>query len=149
MLYRKVFLVQECYKRRNREKIKILGIWHNSHSKAGKEYISSKGKPYELCSIKDDKGYLSGFGNQTTKAWKIGDEIEVEVEINGQDRNFKLIDQRVTRQEFDLLKHDIKFCKDEIGYLHKKFEGLDLKNKVEEIEDTDLDESPDNYGDAI
>ena len=122
------------------EKIEILGIWHNSKSKAGKEYISSKGKPYELCSIKDDKGYLSGFGNAQTKSWKIGDEIEVEVEMNGQYRNFKLIDQKVTRvsnQELDLLKHDIKFCKDEIGFLHKKFEGIDLKNKVEEIEGAD------------
>ena len=115
-------------------KIKILGIWHNSKSKAGKEDISSKGKPYELCSIKDDQGYLSGLGNAKTKSWKIGDEIEVEVEINGQYRNFKSPPQTVQREEFEMLKHDIEFCKDEIGYLHKEIDKLKLEGKVEEID---------------
>ena len=70
-------------------------------------------------------------------SWKEGDVIELNVEKKGEFLNFKLIDLKVTRvsnQELDLLKHDIKFCKDEIGYLHKRFDTLDLKDKVEEIE---------------
>lgn len=123
------------------EKIKILGIWHNSKSKAGKEYISSKGKPYELCSIKDDKGYISGFGNSITKSWKVGDEIEVEVTVNGQFRNFKLPDQKVSRAEFDLLAKKVKFLEDEVSYLHGYIESKS-KESEEKAEEIDLGDEP-------
>lgn len=130
------------------EKIKILGIWHNSHSKAGKEYISSKGKPYELCSIKDDKGYLSGFGNAQTKSFKVGDEIEVEVTMNGDFRNFKIPDQRVSRAEFNEMKKKVSFLDDEVLSLHKKFEALHLKEEVTKIEDFHFPE-PDELDEPV
>ena len=56
-----------------------------------KDEISQKGKPYVKCSIKtlDKNGqevWLNGFGNNTTKSWKSGQVIELEVyqeEYNG------------------------------------------------------------------
>lgn len=137
------------------EKIKILAIYHNSKSKAGKEYISKKGQPYELCSIKDDKGYLSGFGNTQTKLWKIGDEVNLEVTVNGDFRNFKIPDDKVTREEFEIMKKKVKFLDDEVAFLHKEIETLKLGENTRRIEEDfpepeslDLGDEPE-IGEAI
>ena len=117
------------------EKIKLTKISHYDKDRDNKPLINRNNKPYTRCLIVDDKGRrISGFGSAITQAWGEGDMVELEITQNGNYLNFKIPDQRVSREEFDLLKHDIKFCKDEIGYLHKRFDTLDLKDKVEEIE---------------
>jgi|TARA_Y100000310_G_scaffold118355_1_gene117232 hypothetical protein len=42
--------------------------------------ISKNGKPYTRCSIKVEKLgdlFINGFGNDITKTWQVGDEVEV------------------------------------------------------------------------
>ena len=114
------------------EKVKILGIWHNTHNKKGQEYISKNGKPYELCSIKDSKGYISGFGNQTTNAWKVGDEIEIEITPNGNFRNFKLPAKEITRLEFNNLAFEIKALEMRVEKLEEKFEKP-IDEQIDEV----------------
>ena len=117
------------------EKIKITKISHYEKDRDNKPLINRNNKPYTRCLIVDEKGRrISGFGSATTQAWGEGDMVELEITQNGNYLNFKLPSQNITRQEFDLLSKKVKFLEDEIGYLHKKFDTLDLKNKVEEID---------------
>ena len=107
------------------EKIKLTKITHYEKDRDNKPLLTRNNKPYVRCLIVDTQGRrISGFGSAVTQAWQEGDEVSVEISQNGNYLNFKLPDNRITREEFDLLKHDIKFCKDEIGFLHKKIEGL-------------------------
>ena len=42
--------------------------------------VSKNGKPYTRCSIKTEgtgDEWINGFGNETTKTWNPGDEVEV------------------------------------------------------------------------
>ena len=129
------------------EKIKLTKISHYDKDRDNKPLINRNNKPYTRCLIVDDKGRrISGFGSAITQAWGEGDMVELEITQNGNYLNFKIPNQNVTRQEFDILTKKVKFCKDEIGFLHKKFEGLDLKNKVEEI---DLGPEPGEEVEAI
>ena len=86
-----------------KETIKIVSIYHNKNKKNGDPYISKDGKPYEVCAIKTDDGYVNGFANATTRSWKVGDEVELDIIMNGDYKNFKLPNPNVTRQEFDAL----------------------------------------------
>ena len=136
-------------------KLKIERIDHYDKNSQGVPYTGKYGA-YSLCRIQttidgvsrtisgiDDKGEI-------TKVQKDGNEIEVEISTKKVNDNvyynFRLPNQNITRQEFDILAKKVKFLEDEIGYLHKKFEGLDLKNKVEEI---DLGPEPDEEVEAI
>lgn len=66
------------------EKVKLTYVNHTDKT-------SKAGKPFTSCSIKTDKygdQYLNGFGNVTTKSWKVGDEVEIEVkkvEVGGKE----------------------------------------------------------------
>jgi len=58
-------------------KIKILKILN-------KDEVSKSGKPYTKCSIKTlDKNkqevWINGFGNNTTKGWADGQEVELDI----------------------------------------------------------------------
>ncbi len=58
-------------------KIKILKILN-------KDEVSKAGKPYTKCSIKTlDKNkqevWINGFGNNTTKSWSDGQEVELDI----------------------------------------------------------------------
>lgn len=128
-------------------KVKIERIDHYTKDRNDKPLITRNNKPYIRCMIKTEKGTISGFGSEATKLWKVGDEVDLEIttkEVNGTTyQNFKIPDQRVTRAEFDLLKQEVKFIKDELQYFHNH---IDLKKKVEEIEEVDLGEPPDDVG---
>lgn len=96
--------------------ITIEKIYHNDKTKDGKPYMSKQGKPYTRCSImcKDKTGqdqWLSGFGNQTTKSWSIGDSVEVEIERSGEFLNFS-----IPKPEF-ALKSDLESLKMRVARL--------------------------------
>lgn len=120
-------------------KLTIERINHYDKNSQGEPYTGKYGA-YSICriltTIEGEKKTISGIDdkNKITKGWKDGDEIEVSIEKKGDYLNFRLPDQRISRQEFDLLKQKVKFLEDEVGFLHKKFEGLELENKVEELE---------------
>jgi hypothetical protein len=135
-------------------KVKLLGIWHNQKDRNGNAYVSKKtGKPYEKCTIKDEKGYIYGFGSAATREWKIGDEVEIEVTQNGQWRNFRLPPKFVSRNEFDELKKKVNFLTDEIEYLHNHINSRKAPDEApdeapNEEPEVDLEE-PEDYGEAI
>lgn len=85
-------------------KVTLTGVWHNAKNKAGVEYKNKDGKPYERCSIKvteyGDK-YLSGFGNQVTKGWSVGDEIDILIEEKGEFINFSLPKKEAGMSDMD------------------------------------------------
>lgn len=87
-------------------KIKILSINHKP-TKSGKGII---------CGIKtrDKNGmevWVNGWGNETTKSWAIGQEVELEVyqeEWNGQLRlKFKDVPNRNIFAELDAIQHKL------------------------------------------
>lgn len=129
-------------------KLTIERINHYDKNSQGVPYTGKYGA-YSICriltTIDGEKMTISGIDDKggITKGWKDGQEIEVDITTKAVGEkvyyNFKLPDQRISRQEFDLMKQKVKFLESEIGFLHKKFEGLELKDKVEEI---DLGEPP-------
>ncbi len=121
------------------EKIKLTKITHYEKDRDNKPLLTKNNKPYVRCLIVDTQGRrISGFGSAITQAWEEGDEVSVEIEQRGNYLNFKIPDQRVTRAEFEEVKKDIKFLKDEVAFLHNK----SLKDDVQEIEEADLGEPP-------
>lgn len=82
-------------------KLSLTYVGHFDKDKSGKPYTNAKG-PYEKCLIKAAEygdRWISLFGGKTTKTWKVGDTIDIEVEekdgyLNG----------RVPNQAFELGK---------------------------------------------
>ncbi len=130
-------------------KIKIERIDHYDKNNQGVPYTGKYGA-YSLCriitTIDGEKRTISGIDDKggITKGWQDGQEVEVNIEkkIVGDKTyyNFRIPDQRVSRQEFDILSKKVKFLEDEIGFLHKK---LEPETKEDAVEDFDLGEPPD------
>ena len=74
-------------------KLKIDELYVNDKDKNGNPFVSKDGKPFKKVAIKYDGEWYSGFYNKTVASWKVGDEVEVEVEekeFNGKVyKNFK------------------------------------------------------------
>jgi len=122
------------------EKIKLTKITHYEKDRDNKPLLTKNNKPYVRCLIQDDKGRkMSGFGSAETQKWSEGNEVSLEIEQRGQYLNFKLPDQRVSREEFDIMKKKVKFLDDEVESLHKEIETLKLGEEVEKIEDEGVD----------
>lgn len=71
------------------EKLTFVGRYDKK--KDGTPLVSKAGKPYTSVRIKTEKHgdqYLSGFGNKDNADWKVGDEVEIEVEQKGEYLNF-------------------------------------------------------------
>jgi len=64
--------------------------------------LSKAGKPYasvlvQFDEYKDGKGnykWISGFGNKSTWAWKVGDDVAPNIEEKGQYLNFSFADEK-------------------------------------------------------
>ncbi len=125
-------------------KVKLVDVKHYDKDRNENPLITRNNKPYIRCVLKTAKGTISGFGSTITKQWKSGDEVDIEIdvkEVNGvKYQNFKLPDQRVSREEFNLLSKKVKFLEDEIGFLHKK---LEPETKDNTLDDFDLGDPPD------
>lgn len=61
-------------------KIKIEKLYRNDKDKDGKPLMSRQGKPYSKINIIADEKMYSGFSGKWNESWKVGDEVEVEVE---------------------------------------------------------------------
>lgn len=61
-------------------KIKIEKMFINDKDKNGKPFVSAKGQPFKKITIQSDGKWYSGFAGQWNSSWKVGDEIECEVE---------------------------------------------------------------------
>ena len=87
------------------EKITLSQIQHFAKDRQGKDLITKDGRPYEKCVLIAQGGQkYYGFGNQLTKSFTKGQEVEIEVTERNGYLNFKLPPKTVTRQEFDELK---------------------------------------------
>ena len=74
-----------------KEKIKITKVAHFIKNRDGGALVNREGRPYTRCLVSTEDGRtLSGFGNQTTKSWKTGDVVELDVVKNGNYYNFKI-----------------------------------------------------------
>jgi hypothetical protein len=86
-------------------KIKIVKI-------KNEEKTAKSGKPYSSCSIltiskEGQEVWISGFGNNTTRSWVAGQEVDLEIykeEYNGKDYfKFKEVPERSLFNEIDKL----------------------------------------------
>lgn len=74
------------------EKVTISRIGHLEKDKEGNPLRTKDNKPYTRCLIDlTDGRKVSGFGNQTTRTWKEGDDLDLDLEQKGQYWNFKTI----------------------------------------------------------
>ena len=82
------------------KKIKIAKIFINSDYQ-GKPFVNKKGEPYKMCILENGEGkkasmYIGMWKGAWDKkldvvsAWKVGDEVEVSLEQQGEYLNFNL-----------------------------------------------------------
>ncbi len=72
------------------EKVTIARLSFLDKDKEGNPLKTKDGKPYTRCLLDTTDGRkMSGFSNPTAKTWQQGDEIEIDVEKNGEYWNFK------------------------------------------------------------
>lgn len=77
------------------EKVTLSRVSFIEKDKEGNPLRTKNGKPYSRCLIDTTDGRkMSGFANPTNRNWRQGDEVEVEVEQNGQYWNFKMLDKK-------------------------------------------------------
>jgi hypothetical protein len=58
-----------------------------------KDRVSKAGKPFVSLGIMTDQHgdkWLSGFDNETTNQWQVGDTVDIEIKTNGDYLNFML-----------------------------------------------------------
>lgn len=72
------------------EKITISRLSFIEKDKEGNQLKTKDGKPYTRCLLDTTDGRkMSGFSNPVAKTWQQGDEVEIDVEKNGEYWNFK------------------------------------------------------------
>ena len=67
-------------------KVKLIDVQHYDKDRNGEPLITRNNKPYIRCMLKTSQGTISGFGSAITKQWKSGDEIEIEIKIEDEDK---------------------------------------------------------------
>ena len=95
------------------EKIKIARITFIENDKEGNQLKTKDGKPYTRCLLDAVDGRkMSGFSNPTAKTWQQGDEVEIEVEKNGEYWNFKTpkkeISAGVNQEQLDRIERMVQ-----------------------------------------
>jgi hypothetical protein len=128
------------------EKITIKEIQRiNKHS-------DKKDKDYVSVVIVDEQGRkMSGFSDETNKNWKVGQEVEVDIEKKGGYLNFRLpkrIEHKAERSIYSSLFEEIisNFAKeliDKFGEFEERIDDLERRmhkmenigEKIEEIDD--------------
>lgn len=105
------------------QKVKLKKIYISDQDKNGNKFISKKtNKPFQKIAIMIDEypnKYLSSFINSSDDVklmWKIGDEVSIKIEQNGEWLNFS------TPTNFDILKDKVYELEDRIRDLEDKKE---------------------------
>lgn len=121
-------------------KLKIDSIYHSAAKRDGTPYVTRTGRRYELCTIVSNGQRYYGFGSQTTKSWKAGDEVEVVVSQENGFNRFRLPSKTVTRAEFDSLKRMVEILVERVESLERMvFKAEEVLNDQED-EASALDE---------
>ena len=74
------------------QSLTITRIYTTDKDKNGNPLMSKQGKPYTRMSIQTQEygeKWLSGFKNQTSGSWKVGEKVDVIVKESGQYLNFE------------------------------------------------------------
>ncbi len=105
---------------------KIYRAWKN---KKGEEYKTKDGRPYERVSIQiDNKDYagkwLSGFGADWNKDWKVGDKVNITIEEKDGFLNFSKVNEaHMLLQRIEKLEVDVKALRQFITITPNKTEN--------------------------
>lgn len=94
--------------------VKLTRVFRTTTRKDGSPLVGSNGLPYTILRIQTNEhgaAWLSGFENESTKAWKEGDTVEIEIEKNGEYLNFST--PKTQRSGLDP-----KFVRDVLAELH-------------------------------
>lgn len=99
----------------NQQTYTITKIYRSFKDKAGNELKTKDGRSYERVAIKTvemgDK-YISGFGADWNKNWKIGDQVQIIVEQKGEYLNFsKLTENDLLNLRMDKLEKEVEELK--------------------------------------
>jgi hypothetical protein len=90
------------------EKITIARISFFDKDKEGNQLKTKDGKPYTRCLIDTTDGRkVSGFRNAVSAEWKIGDEVEMDIEQKGEYWNFKTVKKEgggVNQEQMDRIE---------------------------------------------
>lgn len=116
--------------------------------KDGSPLVTKAGKPYTSVRIKTDvtnDDILSGFENDTTKTWKVGDKVEIEVTKNGEYSNFALpkkgsIDGAILKDIYDNTETILNKMVGQQIKLEQILEAIKPQSKKATVEQTDYPE---------
>jgi len=119
--------------------ITITKIHRSDKDKEGKAYVTKDGRPYTRLGLQTKEHgtkWLSGFENYTTKNWKEGDSVDVEVsEVAGKDGtvylNFKMI------SEIDKVWKELQRQTGKIMGIEKRI--ADIMRNFGEVPDTEIE----------
>jgi hypothetical protein len=79
------------------EKVTIGRLSFLDKDKQGNPLKTKDGKPYTRCLLDTTDGRkMSGFSNPVAKTWQQGDQVEIEVEKNGEYWNFSIPKKEVS-----------------------------------------------------
>lgn len=118
--------------------------------------LSKAGKPYasvllQFDEYKDGKGnhkWISGFGNKSTWEWKVGDDVQPDIEEKGQYLNFSFADEKENALDVYRLPATIGFVMELLEGRGNRGEGTDDTAPQEEAggsqveDDINLEDSP-------
>lgn len=95
------------------EKITIGRLSFIEKDKEGNQLKTKDGKPYTRCLLDTTDGRkMSGFSNPVAKTWQQGDEVEIDVEKNGEYWNFKTpkkeVGTGVSQDQMDRIENMVK-----------------------------------------
>ena len=126
--------------------ITITKIDRSDKDKEGKAYVTKDGRPYTRLGLQTKEHgtkWLSGFDNYTTKNWKEGDTVDVEVtKVSGKDGkeylNFKMV------SENDKLWKMCAYLQQQINDLKKGM--ADVRRNFGEAPDEEVDKANEELG---
>jgi hypothetical protein len=85
--------------------------------KMGNPLMTKTGKPYVSIRVKTNEHgdkFISGFGNAQNENWKVGDEVEMDIEQKGEYLNFTM------PKPTDVLKGDLETVKIDIERIYRE-----------------------------
>jgi len=101
------------------EKITIARLSFLDKDKEGNPLKTKDGKPYTRCLLDTTDGRkMSGFSNPTAKTWQQGDQVEIEVEKNGEYWNFKIPKKETGgnyQEQLDRIEKMLKYLYENAG----------------------------------
>ncbi len=114
-------------------KIKITKIYRSDKNKKGEPFINKYGNAYQRIAIQTDKHddkWVGGFGDDTTGKWDIGDEVNIDIEKDGDWLNFKIAKE---------ISNDLADLMDRVTLLEREVKSL---GSAKPAQNNPVDNSP-------